>query len=75
MPGVRNLRDGLPGRRQLSWRFRGDASDWDREGKIAAHRNPANGYHLFRRADLEAFLKGIVRSGRQRGTHRRGVVA
>ena len=27
--------------------------NWDREGKIAAPRNPINGYRLFKRADLE----------------------
>lgn len=29
---------------------------WAREGKIPMHRNPANGYRLFRRVDLEKFL-------------------
>ena len=30
---------------------------WAEEGKIPVHRNPANGYRLFRRADLEKFLR------------------
>ena len=29
---------------------------WAERGKIGMHRNPANGYRLFRRSDLEAFL-------------------
>ena len=31
----------------------GTVGNWDREGKIAAPRNPINGYRLFKRADLE----------------------
>ena len=30
---------------------------WAEEGKIPMHRNPANGYRLFRRDDLENFLR------------------
>jgi excisionase family DNA binding protein len=30
--------------------------NWAREGKILHHRNPANGYRMFRRKDLEQFL-------------------
>lgn len=30
---------------------------WAEQGKIPVHRNPANGYRLFRQKDLEAFLK------------------
>jgi excisionase family DNA binding protein len=29
---------------------------WARDGKIPMQRNPANGYRLFRRSDLEDFL-------------------
>jgi excisionase family DNA binding protein len=29
---------------------------WARDGKIRMQRNPANGYRLFRRSDLERFL-------------------
>ena len=32
---------------------------WAESGKIAVRRNPANGYRLFRRADLEKFLEDI----------------
>jgi excisionase family DNA binding protein len=34
---------------------------WARDGKIPMHQNPANGYRLFRRSDLQAFLKKIER--------------
>lgn len=37
---------------------------WAEEGKIPMHRNPANGYRLFKRKDLEAFLQGIERSAK-----------
>jgi excisionase family DNA binding protein len=30
---------------------------WAKRGDIPMHRNPANGYRLFRRADLEKFLR------------------
>ena len=30
---------------------------WAKDGKIPMHRNPANGYRLFRRSDFEKFLK------------------
>ena len=30
---------------------------WAAEGKIPVHRNPANGYRLFRRPDLDDFLR------------------
>ncbi len=33
---------------------------WAEQGKISMHRNPANGYRLFKRADLERFLKRIA---------------
>ena len=33
--------------------------NWSRDGKIAVHRNPINGYRLFRRHDLEALLEQI----------------
>ncbi|MBX3448924.1 MAG: helix-turn-helix domain-containing protein [Planctomycetaceae bacterium] len=32
---------------------------WAENGNLPAHRNPANGYRLFRRTDLERFLKTI----------------
>lgn len=30
-------------------------------GDVPMHRNPASGYRLFRRVDLQAFLKKIAR--------------
>lgn len=30
---------------------------WAEQGKIPMHRNPANGYRLFKRSDLEKFLR------------------
>jgi excisionase family DNA binding protein len=30
---------------------------WASRGEIPMHRNPANGYRLFKRSDLEKFLK------------------
>ena len=35
---------------------------WAETGKLPVRRNPANGYRLFRKKDLEAFL-GRVGSG------------
>jgi excisionase family DNA binding protein len=47
---------------------------WAETGAIPMHRNPANGYRLFRRDDLERFLKVVakptqtdsIRSGKTR---------
>ena len=33
---------------------------WAADGMIPVHRNPANGYRLFRRADLKAFLAEML---------------
>ena len=30
---------------------------WAARGEIPMHRNPANGYRLFKRSDLDRFLK------------------
>lgn len=35
---------------------------WASDGKIPMSRNPANGYRLFRREDLESFLKSLSES-------------
>ena len=35
--------------------------NWGATGKIKERRNPANGYRLFRRADLENFLRDAER--------------
>lgn len=37
----------------------GTIRSWAADGKIPMHRNPANGYRLFKRSDLAAFLKAI----------------
>jgi excisionase family DNA binding protein len=38
---------------------------WAKDGKIPMHRNPANGYRLFKRRDLQQFLKRIERSAKK----------
>ena len=35
---------------------------WAEQGKVPMHRNPANGYRLFRRSDLERLLSEIFDS-------------
>jgi excisionase family DNA binding protein len=37
----------------------GTVRTWAEAGKIPMHKNPANGYRLFRKADLEDFLRKI----------------
>jgi excisionase family DNA binding protein len=37
----------------------GTLRTWAADGKIPMHRNPANGYRLFKRQDLAAFLNRI----------------
>ncbi|WP_417733008.1 MerR family transcriptional regulator [Rosistilla oblonga] len=32
---------------------------WAERGDVPMHRNPANGYRLFKRSDLERFLQQI----------------
>ncbi len=39
----------------------GTVRTWAADGKIPMHRNPANGYRLFKRDDLEKFLKSVAR--------------
>jgi excisionase family DNA binding protein len=36
---------------------------WAESRKIPVHRNPANGYRLFKRSDLERFLRAVEASG------------
>lgn len=38
----------------------GTVRTWAEAGKIPMHKNPANGYRLFRRDDLETFLRDIA---------------
>lgn len=35
---------------------------WAKRGDIPMHRNPANGYRLFKRSDLEKFLRQVETS-------------
>ena len=35
---------------------------WAEDGKIPVHRNPANGYRLFLRSDLDRFLREVKES-------------
>lgn len=37
---------------------------WAKAGKIPVRRNPANGYRLFKRSDLEKFLAKVDRPAR-----------
>jgi excisionase family DNA binding protein len=37
---------------------------WAEQGDIPVHRNPANGYRLFKREDLIRFLKKIDQSSK-----------
>jgi len=36
--------------------------NWERAGKIAAHRHPMNRYRLFRRQDLDSLLRQVERN-------------
>ena len=35
--------------------------NWERAGKLIAHRHPINGYRLYRKTDLEAILAAIAK--------------
>lgn len=41
---------------------------WAEKGVLPAKRNPANGYRLFRRTDLEKFLKQLGSSDKRHPT-------
>jgi len=49
----------------------GTVRTWAESGQIPVHRNPANGYRLFLRADLERFLRK-VESTRAKRTPQKG---
>ncbi|MFO0906454.1 MAG: helix-turn-helix domain-containing protein [Pirellulales bacterium] len=38
---------------------------WAEAGKIPMHKNPANGYRLFRRRDLAKFLAKVAKPTRK----------
>ncbi len=44
----------------------GTVRSWAEAGKIPMHKNPANGYRLFRRKDLETFLANLARPTKPR---------
>ena len=44
----------------------GTVRSWAEAGKIPMHKNLANGYRLFKRADLEKFLTQIATPSRTR---------
>jgi excisionase family DNA binding protein len=39
---------------------------WTKQGKIPVRVNPANGYRLFRRKDLQAFLDSVAKPVKQK---------
>ncbi len=47
----------------------GTVRSWAEAGKIPMHKNPANGYRLFRRKDLLDFLRVVGKPSRS-GTTR-----
>jgi len=42
--------------------------NWERAGKIVAHRHPVNHYRLFKREDLDAVLRKAERPSRRRAS-------
>ena len=40
--------------------------NWGRSGKIQEHRNPLNGYRLYRRAALDRLMQRIKSTGRRK---------
>ena len=50
--------------------FQNTLRGWAAEGKIPMHRNPANGYRLFKRKDLEKFLQRAAMPVRPRNTRK-----
>ena len=39
----------------------GTVRSWAEAGKIPMHKNPANGYRLFRRDELDEFLEKVAK--------------
>ena len=37
--------------------------NWDKAGKLKAHRHPMNGYRIYRRSELEALLQELHQTG------------
>ena len=42
--------------------------NWDKAGKVLAHRHPVNRYRLFRREDLDALLNQVEKPKRPRAS-------
>ena len=38
--------------------------NWDKSGKLKAKRNPINNYRVYRRSDIEHFIRRIESGGR-----------
>ena len=43
----------------------GTLRNWEKTGKIKTHRNPVNGYRLYKKKDLELLLKQVVQSSKR----------
>jgi excisionase family DNA binding protein len=44
--------------------------NWGRSQKVPMHRNPINGYRLFKRTDLESLLEQIARPEARKTTRK-----
>ena len=40
--------------------------NWERAGKIVAHRHPVNGYRLFRQEELDSLLRKVEPAPKRR---------
>jgi len=38
--------------------------NWDKKGKLKAHRNPINNYRIYKPEDIELFLRKIESKGK-----------
>lgn len=45
--------------------------NWERAGKIVAHRHPVNSYRLFKREELDALLKQVQEPDEQKNKRTR----
>ena len=45
--------------------------NWERAGKIVAHRHPVNSYRLFKREELDALLKQVQEPEEQKNKRTR----
>ena len=45
--------------------------NWGRDNKLPMHRNPINGYRLFKIADLDKFLANIEKSKQSKSSRRK----